>query len=380
MVGPFAIDTVFPAFDRIEQDFAVTEAATQQLVSTYLMALALMSVVHGPLSDALGRKPVILAGLLVFTAASVGCALAPNMTTLMIMRALQGLSGGASMIVGRTIVRDLYEGPAAARMMSHVMIIFGIAPAIAPIIGGWLLRLAAWPIIFWFLAVLTAALSAVTIVFLPETHPPSARTPLNVKNLTHTVGRVLASGPFHRMAWTLGFAFGALFVYIGAAAIVVVDVLGKGEQDFWVLFVPVIGGMVLGAMASGRLAGRVNGNQLVAFSLVTAVIVGIANICVAAFEHTAQLPYAMVGPSLIALCVALAMPTIQIAIMDTFVTARGTATSVGALLMLSLNAVTSGVLAPVIAHSLLSMAVASTVCALVAACLWLTRPRQPAAA
>ena len=136
MLGPFSIDTPFPAFPAMARDFDVTSADMQLVVSAYLVAFGLMSPFHGPLSDALGRKPVIIGGVVLYAAASIGCALSPDLATLLVFRVLQGLSAGGGVIVSRTIIRDVYEGPEAQRLMSRVMLIFGIAPAIAPVIGG----------------------------------------------------------------------------------------------------------------------------------------------------------------------------------------------------------------------------------------------------
>src|SRR6476469_5695736 len=144
MFGPFSIDTIFPAFPEIGDQLGANALAMQQTISVYLIAYALMSIVHGPLSDAIGRRRVILGGLLVFAVASAGCALAKDLPTLLAFRALQGLSSGVGLIVGRAVIRDVLHGPDAQRLMSQVSMIFGIAPAIAPIIGGWLLRWSCW--------------------------------------------------------------------------------------------------------------------------------------------------------------------------------------------------------------------------------------------
>ena len=163
MFGPFSIDTVFPAFLVMADDLGVGKVAMQQTISVYLIGYAAMSLFHGPISDAIGRKKVLLAGIVVFTLASVGAALATDMTTMLVYRALQGLSAGVGLIVGRAVVRDCLQGDDAQRLMSQISMIFGIAPAIAPIIGGWiLLSGAGWPLIFWFLVVFSLLLVATT--------------------------------------------------------------------------------------------------------------------------------------------------------------------------------------------------------------------------
>ena len=167
MFGPFSIDTIFPAFPAMGAELSADKLQMQQTISVYLVAYALMSIVHGPLSDAIGRRKVILGGLAVFTLASAACALADDLTSLLIFRAIQGLSAGVGLIVGRAVIRDLLHGDDAQRLMSQVMMIFGIAPAIAPVIGGWILGWSHWPAIFWFLVAFSVALWIAVALLLP---------------------------------------------------------------------------------------------------------------------------------------------------------------------------------------------------------------------
>ncbi|HEY3408921.1 MAG TPA: MFS transporter, partial [Propionicimonas sp.] len=134
MVGPFSIDTIFPAFAQMQREWGSSEIELQQLISVYLLSFAVMSLLHGPLSDALGRKPVIIGGTILFIAASIGCALSPSLPVLLFFRAIQGLSAGAGQIISRAMVRDVFSDDQAQRTMSHIAMIFGLAPALAPIV------------------------------------------------------------------------------------------------------------------------------------------------------------------------------------------------------------------------------------------------------
>src|SRR5690606_21641008 len=256
MFGPFSTDTIFPAFPQMAAQFGADKVAMQQTISVYLVAYALMSIVHGPLSDAIGRRRVILGGLVVFTLASVGCALARDLGTLLGFRALQGLSAGVGLIVGRAVIRDVLQGEDAQRLMSHVSMIFGIAPAIAPVIGGWMLGAGRWPLIFWFLVAFGALLLVSVARWLPETHPPEMRLPLRARSLLRDYLAIGTNPRFQRLAVAGAMNFAGLFLYIASAPAFVMDLLGKGERDFAWLFIPTIGGMTLGAYLSGRLAGR----------------------------------------------------------------------------------------------------------------------------
>ncbi|WP_238695247.1 multidrug effflux MFS transporter [Ornithinimicrobium flavum] len=294
MIGPFTIDTIFPGFEAVGRDFDVDATALQQLTSTYLLAFALMSVLHGPLSDALGRKPVMIGGLAGFTAACVVAATAPTFGVLLGARVAQGLFAGAATIVSRAVIRDLFDGPEAQRLMARVMMIFAVAPAVAPVIGGEILRFASWHAIFWFVGLYAVAAAALTALVLPETLPPQDRTRLRVGAVVGGLWQVARSWPFERLALCSALAFGSYFVYVVGAPIVVVDLLGLGEQDFWVLFVPMIGGMVVGSWLTNRLAGRLDGRVLVDRAMAGLLLAGVANLALTSTVPT--LPWAWSAP------------------------------------------------------------------------------------
>jgi DHA1 family bicyclomycin/chloramphenicol resistance-like MFS transporter len=262
MLGPFSIDTIFPAFAVMEHDLSVSKVAMQQTISLYLLGYAAMSLVHGPLSDALGRRPVILVGIAVFGLASIGCAMSTSMPQMLFFRAVQGLSAGVGLIVGRAVVRDALDGDDAQRLMSHISMIFGVAPAIAPIIGGWILGWSNWQAIFWFLSLFALVLLLTTAFALPESHPVEKRLPLNFKGLTGAYKEILGNRRFRLLALAGTANFGALFVYITSAPAFVLDILKLNEQQFGYFFAPTIGGMIIGAFISGRSAGRVTGVRL----------------------------------------------------------------------------------------------------------------------
>src|SRR5690242_10027557 len=166
-LGPFSIDAYLPAFDGIRASLAATPLEIQQTLSGYLFAFGIMFLFHGALSDSFGRRPVILVAVVVYTLASIGCAIADSVHGLVVGRVFQGLSVGAGMVVGRAMIRDLFGPEDAQRLMSLVTLFFGLAPAIAPVIGGWLFVGLGWRSIFWFLALVGLVLVAVSWRFLP---------------------------------------------------------------------------------------------------------------------------------------------------------------------------------------------------------------------
>ncbi|GAB1408035.1 multidrug effflux MFS transporter [Thermomonas brevis] len=370
MIGPFAIDTIFPAFGQMGRQFGATPLAMQQSISLYLVAYAGMSIVHGPLSDALGRKPVILGGLVVFALASVGCALATSLPMLLAFRALQGLSAGVGFIVGRAIIRDLYEGDPAQRLMSQVTMIFGIAPAIAPVIGGWLVGVWRWPAIFWFMCAFAVLLALAMARAMPETHPPAARTPLRPMPLLRGYWTVLGNPSFLRLATAASLAFSALFLYIASAPAFIEGLLGLSERDYGWFFVPMIGGMMAGAFLSGRLAGRVSGVVQTRIGFACLLLASLANLAGNAAFGPPALPWAVAPMVLLAFGIGLVSPILTLAILDMYPRARGAASSVQACMALVGNALMAGLVSPMLSHSGLALAAGSSALVFLAWLVW----------
>ncbi len=382
MFGPFSIDTIFPAFPAIGAQLDADKVAIQQTISVYLVAYALMSLVHGPLSDGIGRRRVIIGGLVVFTFASIGCALSRDLTALLAFRALQGLSSGVGLIVGRAVIRDVLHGEAAQRLMSQVSMIFGIAPAIAPIIGGWILGWSAWPVIFWFLALFSVVLLAVTWLGLPETHAKEARLPLRMGSLVRDYVAIFANSRFQRLAAASAFNFAALWLFIASAPAFVVDHLGLGESDFGWFFVPMIGGMVTGSFVSGRFAGKVSGEKLVRIGFIASAIAMVLNLAYTLLVERAEVPWAVIPISINAFGIALVFPIVTLAILDMYPRQRGSASSLQAFTSLVLNALIAGVLSPLISAHVLWMVLVAAFFLALAFGFWtwerrVSRPLQP---
>ena len=371
MFGPFSIDTIFPAFRVIARDLQVTPLVMQQSISVYLIAYAAMALFHGPLSDAYGRRRVILSGVAVFALATIGCAFSHNMTQLLAFRALQGLSAGVGLIVGRAVIRDCLDGDDAQRMMSNITMIFGIAPAIAPVIGGWILGWQGWQAIFWFLLLFAGVLWTITFVALPETHPQANRIAFRPSTLLHNARTMLGNPTFVRLALSGTLCFNALFLYIASAPAFVQDLMGLNERQYAWFFAPAIAGMMLGAFVSGRMAGRMRGVRLANIGFAcggTAVLVNIAYNAFArdlhplAFEFFGAhllLPLAVLPVMAIAFGIALVFPILTLALLDMYPRQRGAASSMQAFIGLVLNATVAGALSPLLSGSGLHLALVS---------------------
>ncbi|HXF78380.1 MAG TPA: Bcr/CflA family efflux MFS transporter, partial [Usitatibacter sp.] len=218
-LGPFSIDAYLPAFSGIQDSLAASPLEIQQTLSAYLFAFGLMFLFHGALSDSFGRRPVILVSLAVYTIASMGGALASDVQMLIFWRVVQGLSVGAGMVVGRAMIRDLYNTEDAQRLMSMVTLFFGLAPAVAPVIGGWLFAELGWRSVFWFLTLVGALLVGFGWWRLPETLPETHRQPFHPVALIKGYEEVGIHARFLLLSLVVGFNFNAFFLYIVSAPV-----------------------------------------------------------------------------------------------------------------------------------------------------------------
>ena len=253
--------------------------------------------------------------------------------------------------MGRAVIRDMFDGDDAQRLMSQVSMIFGVAPAIAPIIGGWILGWQRWPMIFWFLVAFSVLLLFATWRWLPETHPREARASLAPAGLLRDYLAILVNSRFQRLAAASAFNFSALFLYIASAPAFVMDILGLGERQFGWFFVPMISGMMLGAWVSGRAAGRISGKRLVDIGFACSGVAIAANIAYNLLVEQPQVPWAVLPMVLNSFGIALVFPIVTLAILDMYPRQRGAASSLQAFTSLVLNALVAGLLSPLLSHS-----------------------------
>ncbi len=357
MFGPFTIDAFFPAFHAVERELSASPWQMQQTISVYLLAYAVMSLFHGPVSDALGRRRVILVGVGGFLAASIGCAMSQTIEQLLLFRGLQGVFTGAGLIVGRAIVRDLYEGPQAQKVMAMITLFFGVAPAVAPVIGGLVFRIATWHAVFWFLALYGAALLLLCLRVLPETHPPEARTPFRAAPLFDAYRRMALDGRFLLLAVCTGCNFGAFFLYISSAPAFVEKLLGLGTLGYAWFFVPCIAGMMTGAALSNRFAGRISPRRTVAIGYAIMGTAMAINLAYDALLPRLVVPWAVLPIALNSVGISLAFPTLSIKMLDRFPRHRGTASSLQAFVWGVMTGTIAGALSPLLSHSGMTLAI-----------------------
>ncbi|HEU4460580.1 MAG TPA: multidrug effflux MFS transporter [Methylibium sp.] len=370
MLGPFAIDTYLPAFTGIAASIDATPTQMQQTLSVYLVGFALMSLFHGALSDGFGRRPVVLAGVAVFTLASVGCALAQTIGQLVFFRLLQGLSTGAGIVVSRAVIRDMYPPADAQRVMSQVTLFFGVAPAVAPVVGGFLYVHAGWHAIFWFLALIGAVLWIANWRLLPETLHLSARQPLELRNLLRGYRQLGSSRRFLLLAFASGIPFNGMFLYVMAAPEFVGTHLGLGPTEFFWFFACVIGGIMAGAWWSGRLAGQLPPERQIRRGFRVMVPVSLANV-VANAIWPAEAWWALPLLGLFSFGWALMVPVVTLMVLDLVPERRGMASSMQSFIASAANAFVAGLIAPLVMHSTLALALASAAMMCVGLVAWL---------
>jgi DHA1 family bicyclomycin/chloramphenicol resistance-like MFS transporter len=261
--GPLSLDMYLPGLPQLGRELDASASATQLTLTACLAGLALGQLVAGPLSDRLGRRRPLLAGVALYAAASLLCALSPSIAVLILLRFVQGAAGAAGIVIGRAVVRDLYEGDAAARLFSSLMLVGGVAPILAPVIGGQLLHVTDWRGIFVVLAGLGAALLLAAFVGLSESLPPERRSSEGLAGTRRALRVLAADRRFAGYAMTSGFVMGAMFAYIAGSPFVLQEIYGLSPQAYSLVFAANGLGIVAASYLSRSLIGRLRPAQLV---------------------------------------------------------------------------------------------------------------------
>lgn len=375
MLGPFSIDTYIPAFTGIGKAIGATPVEMQQTLSAYLFGFALMNLFHGALSDSFGRRPVVLWGLAVFTAASVGCAMSQHIGALVFFRAVQGMSAGAGIVVSRAVIRDMFPPSDGQRVMSQVTIYFGVAPAIAPIVGGFLFVHVDWHAIFWFLTAVGTVLFAANFQLLPETLHLTHRQPFEVRSLVRGYWAMGSSARFMTLALASGVPFNGLFLYVLSAPVFLGVHLGLAPAHFFWFFLITIGGIMSGAWLSGRLAGRIKPQHQIRHGFLVMLVVSVVNLALN-LVFVPQVWWALVPLGLYAFGWALMVPVVTLMVLDLVPERRGMASSLQACIGSVANGLVAGLIAPLVMHSTILLAATSLLMMGVGVVAWIwVKPR-----
>jgi len=369
MLGAFSIDTYIPAFSGIARSLGATPVQMQQTLSAYLLGFAVMNLFHGALADSFGRRPVVLWGIAIFTLSSLGCALSQSVGQLVLFRLAQGMSSGASMVVGRAIIRDMFPPDEAQRVMSQVTIYFGVAPAVAPIVGGLLLVHFGWHSVFVFLTGVGLVMWTLSWRLLPETLHSTQVQPFHPAHLLKGYWEMFSSPRFLALALASGVPFNGMFLYILSAPVFLGDLLHLDPTHFFFLFLFTIGGIMGGAFLSGKLAGKMTPGRQIRIGFMIMFSIATLNLLANAL-FTAQAWWAIPPIGIFSFGWALMVPVVTLLVLDQAPLRRGMASSLQACIGSVANAFVAGVISPLVMHSTVHLALASLLMSCIGIVAW----------
>lgn len=370
MLAPFSIDTYLPCFPFIEAELHASRAMLTQTLAVYLGCFAVATLFWGPMADKWGRRPIILGSLLGYLAASILCALATSYEVLLLGRALQGVMAAGSMVASRAMIRDYFKGQDAQRAMAIMMMLFAAAPALAPIIGGWLEVTFGWRSVFYFLALYAIAIILLFYFRVGETQNPAHVQSIHPADIAQAYWYSLWHPQFLQLIAAQGFLIGGFFVYVAGAASLIYDHLHLSEQQFWLFFVPVVSGVLIGSVLIHRLTHRFNSRTLITGALLLALVSVLLNVIL---ESQFDVAVWMVIAPLVLYAVGFAManPGLTIAALDCLPNRRGLASSLQSLFQMGTAGLVAALVVPFVEHSLQWMAIAQAVLFSITLILWL---------
>jgi DHA1 family bicyclomycin/chloramphenicol resistance-like MFS transporter len=255
-IGPFAIDMYLPALPSIGGSLGASAGAVQASLMAFFISLGLGQLLYGPASDMLGRKAPLYFGLGLFAVGSVGCALAPDIQTLVAWRAVQGLGACAGMVVPRAVVRDLHTGPEAARLMALLTLVFSVSPILAPLFGSFLIEWSGWRAVFWAVTVAAALALVLLATSLEETRPPAQRAGSTVRSALAGYGLLLRDGHFIGLVLIGAFGISSFFAYLANSSFVLIDHYGLTPRQYSYAFAANAASFIGMSQFTGRLVKR----------------------------------------------------------------------------------------------------------------------------
>jgi DHA1 family bicyclomycin/chloramphenicol resistance-like MFS transporter len=261
-IGPLSIDTYLPAFPSMADTLDASPSAIQLTLTACLAGLALGQLVAGNLSDRLGRRRPILVGLSAYVVASLLCAAAPDVVSLTALRFVQGFAGAAGLVIAQAVVRDLHSGAAAVRLFSSLMLIIGVAPILAPVLGGQLLELSSWRGILGALGIIAAIVALAVALRLPETLPPERRDRRGLRGTLRTLGYLLGRRDFMGYAIASSLSFATVFAYVSGSPFVLQEIYGRSPTAYSIVFGVNGSGLIVASQVNARLVGRIDSEVL----------------------------------------------------------------------------------------------------------------------
>ena len=377
-IGPFAIDMYLPALPSIGHSLGASMSAVQASLMAFFISLGVGQLIYGPLSDMVGRKPPLYFGLVLFGAGSIGCALAPDIQTLVVLRFIQGLGASAGMVIPRAVVRDLHTGHDAARLMSLLMLVFSVSPILAPLVGSLLIESLGWRSVFW--AVTVAAVLGLVLLAtsLRETRPVAERANSSVRSALQGYGVLLGDRHFLGLVFIGAFGISSFFAYLANSSFVLIDHYGLSPRQYSIAFAANAAAFIGVSQFTGRLSAR--------FGLVPVVRVAVTGYAVVMVVLLAcnlagsdQLPLMLallfVGYGFLGLVV----PTTAVLALDSHGSIAGTASALMGTLQFVTGAVVMAIVGVFVDSTARPMVAGIAGCAVVALVMsWVTLGRSSA--
>ena len=363
--GPLAIDMFLPALPTIAGSLDSTIAAAQLTITAYFIAYGLAQMVYGPVADMVGRKPPLIAGLALFAAGSVGCALAPDMNWLVAARVVQALGGAAAMVIPRAIIRDMHTGPQATRLMALVMLIISVSPMLAPLAGSGIIALSGWRAIFATLAVAAGLSIAVTLLLQPETLAPEHRVPVRLSALLSGTLTLLRDPVFMGLTFVGGFGMASFFVFLASASFVYTGHYGLSPTGFSLAFAANAAGFFAASQAAATLGERFGAERVVNWAVTG--FMGFSLLLVALVWLGIDQFALLVGLLICAnACLGLVIPTAMVMALDDHGDIAGLASSLGGMLQMLSGGVMTMLVGPFFNGTPLPMVAAIAISAVLA--------------
>ncbi len=332
-VGPFTIDMYLPGLPGLADDLRVDEAAAQATISAYFLAFGLAQLFYGPFADAAGRKAPVYIGVGVFLVATIGCALAPSLPWLVAFRALQGLGCAALMVVPRAMVRDMYTGHEATRLVAMIMLVISVSPMLAPLSGAIMMTFTGWRGIFWALAVVATLALLLSVFALKETLPEERRRPVRPRMLAASAKRLFRDPTFMALTFVSGFGMASFFVFIASASFVYTQQYGLTPLQFSLAFATNAVGFFGASQFAATLGRRIGLLRMLRLALTGFAVFSLTLLSITAAGY-ASLPVLM-GLLLCGnACLGLVIPTSQVMALDPHGEIAGLASSLGGTLQM----------------------------------------------
>ncbi|MCB1463737.1 MAG: multidrug effflux MFS transporter [Nitratireductor sp.] len=380
-IGPFAIDMYLPAMPAIASDLATDSAGVQTTLVAYFAAFGVAQLFYGPLADMWGRKPPLYLGLALFLAGTLGCVLAPSIGWLIASRFVQGLGGAAVMVIPRAIVRDLYTGAQATRLMALIMLVISVSPMLAPLAGSGMVALAGWRAVFGAMIVATMLSLALTAFVLPETLPPDSREPVDLAHLLRGSRVLMGDIAFMGLTFVGGFGMASFFVFVASASFIYTGFYGLSPTGFSLAFAVNAIGFFAASQFAATIGERFGMARMVVLAT-TGFFVFAATLLAVSLYAQPSLAFLVIMLILANACLGLVIPTAMVMALDDHGDMAGLASSLGGTLQMMVGAVMIAIASPFLDGSPRPMVVVIAICALIALALALTtlQRRQPAAA